>query len=66
MTVKKEPELSYNFDYARSIKSHKFFRGVLRIFSIKKFSCDVQLLATIDVDKYTFDEFLTMTGDSKL
>jgi len=59
-------ELAYDFNDARSIKSHKFFRRVLRTFSIKKFSCDVQILATIDVDKYTFDEFLIMTGDFEI
>jgi hypothetical protein len=64
--MESETELAYDFEYVRSIKSHKFFKGVLRIFSVKKFSCDAHILATIDADKYTFDEFLTMTGDFEI
>jgi hypothetical protein len=64
--MEKNTELAYDFGCARSIKSLKFFRGVLRMFSIKKFSCDAKILATIDVDKYTFDEFLIMTGDFEI
>jgi hypothetical protein len=47
----------------RCVKSLKLFRNLLRTFSLRKFSSNSRILATIDVDKYTLDEFLTFTGD---
>jgi hypothetical protein len=56
------------FDWAteQSLKSLKLFRTILRTFSLRKFSSNPKILATIDTDKYTLDEFLIFTGDFEI
>ena len=56
----------FDWPTEQSLKSLKLFRAILRTFSLKKFSSDPKILATIDTDKYTLDEFLIFTGDFEI